>query len=678
MTTTKPLYTRQELIGRGSYGAVYKGIHNETKQVVAIKVLNLDTTEDDVTDIQREICMLSQLKQVDAQNVVRYHGSFLYDTRLWVIMDFCEGGSIRTLMKSCRIEEKYLSVIIREILIALNYIHRSGIIHRDIKAANILITNDGRVQLCDFGVAAQLTANNFKRNTFVGTPYWMAPEVITEGASYNFKADIWSLGITIYEIATGNPPFADQEPMRAIILIPRSPPTRLEGSQFSSQLKDLVAVCLNEDASERPSAMELLKTKFIKQTMKTPTSILKELLIRYELWCQHAGIRKSHNFNMNDEINEENFEFDNMDNQFTEEWTFDTVQEYPNAKAFDNDDKKLLNKHERDKTYPNETLENKSPSSDSTLNNVKMNHPLLQLFVQDSEKNEPNIYTTSTSLINSSKNFTNTDNFKDELNQISIDISNMDFTPSLTSSLQNDNLKSQQLTSNSLQPKVHTQTEPSQTSFDHHHSKSTQSNSITSVDYLPHMIPTSPLRFPGSIPLKPSYSYSQSLHLPSKSSSSVLSSKPFPEPSLNSRQSSKSSDKNKQISINDQSNTSNNASHTLNQKIPLLNTKSHTQNISPVSKYSGMDDLIFLPPSPSQPSMSRNFQIPLKDSTLSNVWKNPPLIPLNFEVLSDYTNSGENTTNDSIINELEKVLLEFQKYLEVLNKGLSIIQKNSV
>ncbi|EMR11364.1 hypothetical protein PNEG_00391 [Pneumocystis murina B123] len=677
MTIAKPLYTLQELIGRGSYGAVYKGIHNETKQVVAIKVLNLDTTEDDVADIQREISMLSQLKQVDAQNVVRYHGSFLYDTRLWVIMDFCEGGSIRTLMKSCRIEEKYLSVIIREILIALNYIHRSGIIHRDIKAANILITNDGRVQLCDFGVAAQLTANNFKRNTFVGTPYWMAPEVITEGASYNFKADIWSLGITIYEIATGNPPFADQEPMRAIILIPRSPPTRLEGTQFSSQLKDFVAICLNEDVNERPSAMELLKTKFIKQTMKTPTSILKELLIRYELWCQHAGIRKSLNANVNDKINDENFEFDNMDNQFTEEWTFDTVQGYPDTKTFDIEDKNSLNKHEKDKIYLNETLKNKSPNSNNALNNTKMNHPLLQLFVQESEKTEPNTYITS-SLINSSKNFTKTDDFKDELNQISIDISNIDLAPSLACSLQNDNLKSQQLNSNSLQPKIHSQTESSQISFNHHYSKSTQSNPVVSVDYLPRMIPTSPLQFPGSTPLKPSYSCSQSLNLPSKSTSSVFSSKIFPEPQLNSRQSSKSSNKNKHISVKDQSNTSNSMSHALDQKIPLLNTKSQTQNISPVSKYSGMDDLIFLPPSPSQPSISPNFHIPLKDSTLSSVWKNPPLIPLNLEVLSDYANSGGNTTNNSIINELEKVLLEFQNYLEVLDKGLSIIQKNSV
>ena len=111
-------------------------------------------------------------------------------------------------------------------------------------AANILMANDGRIQLCDFGVATQLAANHLKRNTFVGTPYWMAPEVITEGSMYNFKADIWSLGITVYEIATGRPPFADQEQMRALFLIPRSPPARLEGSNYTPQIKEFLGLCL--------------------------------------------------------------------------------------------------------------------------------------------------------------------------------------------------------------------------------------------------------------------------------------------------------------------------------------------------------------------------------------------------------------------------------------------------
>lgn len=286
-------YTRHEVIGRGSYGIVYKGVHNETRTTVAIKVLNLDTAEDEVSDIQKEIVLLQSLKSGDAQNVVRYHGSFLNGTRLWIIMDYCEGGSIRTLMKCGRIEEKFITIIIREVLAALNYIHRADIIHRDVKAANILVTNDGRVQLCDFGVAAQLAANHFKRNTFVGTPYWMAPEVISDGLSYNFKADIWSLGITVYEIATGNPPYADQEPMRAIFLIPRSTPPRLDGNLFSTHLKEFVAACLCEKPEDRPAAAELLKTKSMKNSAKVPTLILRELIARYEAWRKSGGVRKS-------------------------------------------------------------------------------------------------------------------------------------------------------------------------------------------------------------------------------------------------------------------------------------------------------------------------------------------------------------------------------------------------
>jgi protein-serine/threonine kinase len=322
-------FVRQEVIGRGSYGIVYKGQHKGSGALVAIKVLNLDTVEDEVSDIQKEIVLLQSLKSGDAQNVVKYHGSFLNGTRLWIIMDYCEGGSIRTLMKSGRIEEKYIVVIVREVLAALVYIHKSHMIHRDLKAANILVTNDGRVQLCDFGVAAQLAANHFKRNTFVGTPYWMAPEVISDGLSYNYKADIWSLGITIYEIATGNPPHADQEPMRAIFLIPRSQPPRLEGQSFSSALKEFVSACLCEKPEDRLPAAELLKLKIIKQTAKTSTGILKELIARYEAWRKSGGVRQS--IAVNGEIADE----DDFDGKFgldddigngQDGWDFGTVK----------------------------------------------------------------------------------------------------------------------------------------------------------------------------------------------------------------------------------------------------------------------------------------------------------------------------------------------------------------
>ncbi|KAI8059224.1 Pkinase-domain-containing protein [Gongronella butleri] len=289
------MYTRLRRIGKGAYGSVYQGVNNRTKQVVAIKVLNLDTEEDDVADIQKEIAMLSQLTHAKSQNITPYHGSILNNTKLWIIMDLAAGGSIRTLMKAGNLDEKYASVVVREILQALSYLHKNMIIHRDIKAANILLTSEGNVQLCDFGVAGQTTISHLKRHTFVGTPYWMAPEVIREGSSYDYKADIWSLGITVYEMVMGNPPFAHVDPMRAVILIPKSKPAKLDAAQFSAAIREFVDLCLCEDPKERWSADDLAKTKFIKSSAKIPKSILRDLITKYEVWktTNEAGKRKS-------------------------------------------------------------------------------------------------------------------------------------------------------------------------------------------------------------------------------------------------------------------------------------------------------------------------------------------------------------------------------------------------
>ncbi|KAF9188746.1 hypothetical protein BGZ51_000344 [Haplosporangium sp. Z 767] len=320
------LFTRQELVGRGAYGAVYKGIENATGQVVAIKVLNLDTGEEDVSDIQREIATLSQLKNCDSQNITRYHGSFLNGTNLWIVMDYAAGGSIRSLLQALtKIDEKCIAVIAREVLQALGYLHKHGIIHRDIKAANILLTDEGRVQLCDFGVAGQVTMNSLKRNSFVGTPYWMAPEVIEVGQAYDQKADIWSLGITIYEIATGNPPFADQDPMRAVTLIPKSRPARLEGD-WSPAMKEFVALCLHEDPKQRPSAEDLLKTKWIKSTSKSPLTLLKDLVTKYEQQKQESAMNKeetSSDIDIDKELERFDMEGD------PDAWRFDTTKTVP-------------------------------------------------------------------------------------------------------------------------------------------------------------------------------------------------------------------------------------------------------------------------------------------------------------------------------------------------------------
>lgn len=285
-------YKLLEIIGRGKFGTVHKGYNVDTKQVVAIKILNLDTDHEEVKDIQQEIQFLSSLKSVP--NITHYYGSYLKGHKLWILMDYCAGGSVRTLLKPGPLQEKYISVITRELLIALQFIHEHNVIHRDIKAANILISKEGRVKLCDFGVAAQLSSTALKRTTMAGTPYWMAPEVITEGATYNVKADIWSTGITIYEMATGNPPYSDKDALRAMQYITQHEPPRLEGRQYGPLLKEIISICLEEKPDVRPSAEELLKTKFIKNGKGYPTTLIKEVIGKYLVWRDNRAENNSH------------------------------------------------------------------------------------------------------------------------------------------------------------------------------------------------------------------------------------------------------------------------------------------------------------------------------------------------------------------------------------------------
>ncbi|KAJ8276209.1 hypothetical protein COCON_G00079610 [Conger conger] len=249
-------------LGDGAFGKVYKAKNKETGVLAAAKVIETKS-EEELEDYMVEIDILASCNH---HYIVKLLDAFYYDNKLWIMIEFCPGGAVDAVMLELDrgLLEPQIQVICRQMLEALVYLHGMKIIHRDLKAGNILFTLEGDIKLADFGVSAKNTKTLQRRDSFIGTPYWMAPEVVMcetmKDAPYDYKADIWSLGITLIELAQIEPPHHELNPMRVLLKIAKSePPTLEQPGKWSRGFKDFLKTCLDKNPESRPNAAQLLE-----------------------------------------------------------------------------------------------------------------------------------------------------------------------------------------------------------------------------------------------------------------------------------------------------------------------------------------------------------------------------------------------------------------------------------
>ncbi|KAH7197071.1 kinase-like domain-containing protein [Fusarium flagelliforme] len=329
-----PQYRLSELIGKGSFGRVYKATSLTTNQLVAVKIIDIEESDtvnpklaDTYSDLLKEINALQLLSDSGAKNINHVIDALPVGQSMWMITEYCAGGSVATLMKPTSpggLQEKWIIPILREVAEAIYWVHGQGIIHRDIKCANILVTEEGNVQLCDFGVAGVIETKFDKRSTVIGTPHWMAPELFDNTTSYGTEVDIWAFGAMVFEIASGLPPSVAAGMMdfnRLGSYLKQHLP-RLEGDRYSQGLKDLVAYCLVDDPKQRPTIEQIQRHRYIYNTQDAyPTSGLAHLVRGYKLWEAQGGVRKSL-FSAGGAQGPSDLGFQALDN---DEWNFSTT-----------------------------------------------------------------------------------------------------------------------------------------------------------------------------------------------------------------------------------------------------------------------------------------------------------------------------------------------------------------
>ena len=306
-----PPFDFLEIIGKGSYGLVYKARSlSDNGKIVALKIIDTDGPDykahvmghnDSMDTTLSEIHILKQLCSVNTKNVNTLLDVFQVHSQIWMVTEFCPGGSVRTLMRALpvkKLPDKYMIPIARELAIALESIHAAGVIHRDIKAANIMIHEEGMLRVIDFGVSAVLLSDEDKRKTIIGTPHWMAPEMHKRRAhkdlTYGTEIDVWAYGCTLIECATGAPPFANLPPNHQLAVSASRSPPRLNKEDHPEGLADIVASALNPKPTERPSMTDLLQESYILNTHEAyPTSALSELVKTFAEWQDAGGERAS-------------------------------------------------------------------------------------------------------------------------------------------------------------------------------------------------------------------------------------------------------------------------------------------------------------------------------------------------------------------------------------------------